>query len=459
MSAAVELLFSATLAGYALINYRSDDDVIDIFTDVSDPVGDSRSVSRNANRLAIDGGTPVRVGLSPPWPFFADDEIAAAVSVLKSGKVNQWTGSQVWDFEKEFADRFPGHTAVAVANGSIALEAALKALGIGPGDEVIVPARSFLASASSVSLVGAKPVFADVDFDTQVITPATIEPLIGPATRAILPVHLSGRPCDMPAIMQLAQSHGLLVIEDCAQSLGAYIAGRPTGVFGHAAAFSFCQDKIITSGGEGGMVLTANEDVSRKVWSWKDHGKSFEIAFGPPQAAGYRWMYESFGTNGRMTEMQAAIGRCQLRKLDRWVAARIANAERLASALSRHACARLVPVPADQIHSYYRLDITIDASSLRPGWSRDRIIAALQAEGIPASVGTCPEIYREAVYARSAQYERLPNAERLGRETVLLLVHPTMTTQYIEECERAIEKVFGAADAKDRAIGSRANRA
>ena len=392
-------------------------------------------------RLAIDGGAPVRTGTPPPWPVFAQDEIDAVVSVLKSGQVNQWTGQLVGNFQDAFSAWHGGMKAIAVSNGSQAIEIALRALGIGAGDEVIVPARSFVATASCVTLIGATPVFADVDLDTQLITAATIAPHIGVATRAVMPVHLNGRPCDMPAIMKLANEHGLLVIEDCAQSLGASIDGRLTGTFGHAAAFSFCQDKIVTTGGEGGMIMTSEDAVWRKAWSFKDHGKSYELAHRPNEPR-YRWMHETAGTNARMTEMQAAIGCRQLTKLGGWIADRQRNAGALAAALQRFPCVRIASVPDNQVHVFYRLEFSINAVKLRRGWDRDKIIAALGAEGISAFAGVCPEIYREQIYARGSDYPILPNAHQLGAESMTLLTHPTLTDAYTRECVHAIDKVF-----------------
>lgn len=404
-----------------------------------------RAVQLGHLRLALEGARPVRSDPIPQWPFYDADEIAAVATILGSGRVNQWTGSTIKTFEEELASYIGQPHAVAVANGSVALEIALRALKIGDGDEVIVPARSFVASASSVSVVGATPIFADVELDTQVITPATIKPLIGPRTRAVIPVHLNGRPCDMPGIMQLAERHGLVVVEDCAQSIGASIDGRKIGAFGHAAAFSFCQDKIVSTGGEGGMIMLADDAAWKNAWSLKDHGKSYDRMFGEQHDPGYRWVHESIGSNARMTEMQAAIGRVQLTKLDGWIAQRNAIANRLAKALTAYSCVSVPAVPAGHVHARYRLELALDDARMRPGWSRDRVMLALNAEGVAASVGTCPEIYREAVYAQKGSYPRLQNAERLARSSLVLLTHPTIDDRYLGDCEAAIEKVLGAA--------------
>src|SRR5215831_6327420 len=280
-----------------------------------------RSVAKS-ERLAIDDGEPVRVASPPRWPKYSPDEIAAAVETLSSGNVNQWTGHRVRAFELAFAEMHEKPHAVAVANGSLALEAILRAHGIGPGDEVIVTPRSFIASASCVDLVGAKPVFADIDVDTELITPITVRPLIGPRTKAVIVVHLNGRPADMQGFTELARRHGILIFEDCAQAHGARINGKLVGSFGHASAFSFCQDKIITTGGEGGMALFKDKADWRRAWSYRDHGKDYDIAFKPLPSSGFRWSHTSFGSNGRLTEMQAAIGLRQLTKLSDWISAR-----------------------------------------------------------------------------------------------------------------------------------------
>jgi len=194
------------------------------------------------------------------WPYYAPDEVQAVTDVLLSGKVNYWTGQVSRQFEQAYADYLGVKHTIAVANGTLALDLAWVALGIGQGDEVIVTSRTFLASVSSIVLAGAKPVFADVDVDSQNITVDTIKAVLTPKTKAIICVHLAGWPCDMPAIMAFAREHNLYVIEDCAQAHGAQINGQAIGSFGDIAAFSFCQDKIMSTGGEGGLVATNNSD-------------------------------------------------------------------------------------------------------------------------------------------------------------------------------------------------------
>src|SRR5271165_4184376 len=270
----------------------------------------------SSSPLAIEGGNPIRKALFPSWPVFAEEAVAAAAEVLRSGKVNYWTGDHGPGFEREFAATLGVKHAVAVANGTVALELALHGLGIGPGDEVIVPCRSFVSSASSIVAVGATPVMVDVDRDSQNVTAEAIESALSPRTRAVMVVHLAGWPCDMKPIMELAGARGLKVIEDCAQAHGARYKGSPVGCFGNVAAFSFCQDKIMTTGGEGGMLVTSDPDVWEKAWSYRDHGRRLPKSSEKPSSSGYRWVYDSPGTNWRMTEMQSVLGRRLLGGID-----------------------------------------------------------------------------------------------------------------------------------------------
>jgi dTDP-4-amino-4,6-dideoxygalactose transaminase len=333
---------------------------------------------------------------------------------------------------------------VAVSNGSVALEIALRALRIGPGDEVIVTSRSFIASAACVDLVGAKPVFADVEDRTGLISAATIEPLVGPRTRAIIPVHLYGRPCDMPAVMQLARDKHLLVIEDCAQAHGAKIGDRYVGAFGDAAAFSFCQDKIISTGGEGGMILFADEDARDRAWSFKDHGKDRARSHGLTRGERLLWLHEGIGTNARMLELQAAIGLVQLGKLEAWVSQRNAIAARLSAALAGYPVVDVCPSSAGSRHAYYRLELNFVPERAAFGWNRNTLIARLNAEGIATFTGVCPEIYRERAYHHRGEVRR-PNAARLGETSAVILAHHTIDEEYLDDCAKAFEKVLGKA--------------
>ena len=366
------------------------------------------------------------------WPVFEQDEISAVLNVLKSGKVNQWTGTEVNSFEKEFAQYLGVGHAIALANGSVALDVALSVLGIGPGDEVIVTPRSFMASAGCIVLRGATPIFVDVDPDSQNITVEAVEGAVTPKTKAVIAVHLAGWPCEMEALKTLCSRQGLYLVEDCAQAHGAKIGGKPAGSFGDFAAFSFCQDKIMTTGGEGGMLVTDNEELWKRAWSFKDHGKDYDAVFHDEHPDGFRWQVKSFGSNYRMTEMQAAIGRVQLKKLDAWVEIRRRLASILTEGFKQFEALRVTCPPEQVRHSYYKYYVFVKPDRLRKGWSRDRVLMALLEKGIPCGTGVCPEIYLEKAFdlcewrtGREGR-RRLEVARQLGETSLMFLVHPTL---------------------------------
>lgn len=401
-----------------------------------------------------------------PWPSFTTEEAVAVQQVLLSNKVNYWTGTECREFEKEFAAWSDTKYAVALSNGTLALDVALKALGIGPGDEVVVTPRTFIASISCVVNAGATPVFADVEADSGNISAATIAKVLTPRTKAMICVHLAGWPCDMDPIMALAQQHGLKVIEDCAQAHGARYKGRAVGSIGHVGAWSFCQDKIMSTGGEGGMVTTNDEALWRAMWSFKDHGKSYEAVYERQHPPGFRWLHESFGTNWRMLEMQAAIGRIQLRRMADWTASRQANAQALTSALQPFAsdagpvrlptfgCASgcksagsALPCTAGCEHAQYKFYAYVRPDKLAPGWSRDRIIEAINAAGVPCYQGSCSEVYLEKAFDGTGwrPAERLPVARDLGETSLMFLVHPTLTEAEIAKTCAVIGDVLSQA--------------
>ncbi len=395
-------------------------------------------------QLACEGGCPVRSDPFPFWPHYAPDEIKAAMLPLKSGRVNYWTGQEGRQFEKEYAAFVGTKYAVAVMNGTVALEAALAALGIAPGDEVITTSRTFIASASCVIMRGGMPVMADVDPVSQNITADTIAAVLTSRTRGIIAVHLAGWPCDMDPILALAREKGLWVVEDCAQAHGAAYKGRPVGSMGDVAAFSFCQDKIITTGGEGGMLTTSSRDVWEKVWSYKDHGKSYDAVYHRQASPGFRWLHESFGTNWRMTEFQAAIGRVQLRKLSEWTALRQRNAAILTEGFSGISGLRVTIPPPEIRHAWYKCYVFVEPEALKPDWSRDRIMAAVCAEGIPCGSGSCSEIYLEKAFDGhpSRPAVRLPVARKLGDTSLMFQVHPTLSPEDMHDTVAAVEKVM-----------------
>ena len=368
-----------------------------------------------------------------PWPSFTEEEANAVRDVILSNKVNYWTGQETRSFEKEFAAWAGTEYAVALANGTVALDLALKALQIGAGDEVIVTSRTFLASVSSIVNAGAVPVFADVDLDSQNITLESIQRVLTARTRAIICVHLAGWPCDMDPIMALAKSHDLKVIEDCAQAHGALYKGRPVGSIGHVGAWSFCQDKIMTTGGEGGMVTTNDRQMWADMWAYKDHGKSWDAVYEREHAPGFRWLHETFGTNWRMLEVQAVIGRIQLGRMEAWQAARLQNAQAIWSAASSLSALRVPEVPAEIQHAAYKCYVFVRPEHLKDGWSRDRILNEISSRGVPVFSGSCSEVYLEKAFDNTGwrPVERLPHAKELGETSLMFLVHPTLTQQEI----------------------------
>ena len=392
----------------------------------------------------MDSGRPERASPFPSWPYYAPDEVDAVAAVLGSGKVNYWTGEEARTFEREFSASVGVKYGVALMNGTVALEAALYVLGIGPGDEVIVPCRTFIATASAVVMRGGVPIMADVDRDSQNLTASAIEPLITPRTRAVIAVHLAGWPCDMDPILDLADRRGLYVIEDCAQAHGATYKGKQVGGLGHVAAFSFCQDKIVSTGGEGGMLTTNDRLIWERVWSLKDHGKGWDSVYHRNHPSGYRWLHDSFGTNWRLTEMQAAIGRIQLRKLSGWVMRRRENARLLDECFARVPSLRITQPQGNVGHSYYKYYAFVRPERLASDWSRDRIVHAIQAEGVPCMSGTCPEAYLEKAFQNTEgrPVSRLPVAKELGETSLMFLVHPTLQPEHIRQTCRAVEKVM-----------------
>lgn len=382
-----------------------------------------------------------------PWPSFTDEEANAVRDVILSNKVNYWTGQECREFEKEFAAWAGTKHAIALANGTVALDLALKALNIGVGDEVVVTSRTFLASASSIVNAGAVPVFADVDADSQNITVESIRAVLSSRTRAIICVHLAGWPCDMDPIMDLAQEHDLFVIEDCAQAHGACYKGRPVGGIGHIGAWSFCQDKIMSTGGEGGMVTTNDCALWSAMWSYKDHGKSWEAVYERQHAPGFRWLHESFGTNWRMMEVQAAIGRIQLCRMPDWQAARLENSRQIWACAAALPGLRVPTVPADIQHAAYKCYVFVRPEKLSEGWSRDRIINEIVGRGVPCYSGSCSEVYLEKAFDDTGWRPEHPLqvARDLGETSLMFLVHPTLTSAEIEKTCSVLREVMGMA--------------
>ncbi|MEH6707379.1 MAG: DegT/DnrJ/EryC1/StrS aminotransferase family protein [Alloalcanivorax venustensis] len=386
-------------------------------------------------------------GPFPPWPSYSEEEADAARRVLLSNRVNYWTGDEGRYFEREFAAFAGTEHAVAVANGTLALDLALRGLDIGPGDKVIVPPRTYLATASAVVNAGARPVFADVDRDSQTLTVATVTAALTPATKAIVCVHLAGWPCDMDALGALAEEHGLWLIEDCAQAHGATWKGRPVGGLGHVGCWSFCQDKIMTTGGEGGMVTTNDAALWSRMWSLKDHGKSWEAVYERDHPPGFRWLHESFGHNWRLTEMQAAIGRIQLQRMGEWTRRRQAHCQTLWDAGRRLPGLRVPALPEAAAHAGYKGYVFVEPAALNPGWSRDRIMNAMVERGVPCFSGSCSEVYLERCFqdAGLAPARPLPVARELGETSLMFLVHPTLEDAHMQRTVDALAEVMNEA--------------
>ena len=378
----------------------------------------------------------------PSWPIFEDDELAAVEAVLSSGRVNYWTGDQCKLFERAWSDYHNGIHSLAMANGSLTLEAALRVLGIGEGDEVIVASRSYVASAMCVVVAGAKPVFADIDKESGNITVASIEAARTPRTKACIPVHLAGWPCDMPAISAWGTQHGVHIIEDCAQAHGASIGGKRVGTWGIFSSWSFCQDKIMTTGGEGGMLCTPDKELWKKAWQFAQHGKNYDLAHSENNSPGFRWLVHHEGTNLRMTEMQAAIGLCQLRKLDDWLARRTRNSKIMQEAL-REVWGLRVPL-TPKGHAHYRCMAYEEGGVV----VRDRILASLEKAGLFSNVGPCPEIYCEPLFTDQgiAPAKPLPLARALGEASLAFLVHHTIDEESMRRHAKTIAEVVNSRD-------------
>ena len=369
------------------------------------------------------------------WPSFTEEEANAVKNVLLSNKVNYWTGNECREFEKEFAEWSNSKYAIALGNGTLALDSAFKALDISFGDEVIVTARTYIASVTSIVNAGAIPIFADIDLNSQNITPETIRSMITSKTKAIVCVHLAGWPCEMDEIMDVANEFNLYIIEDCSQAHGAKYKGKPVGSIGNIGCWSFCQDKIMTTGGEGGMVNTNDKSLWSKMWSYKDHGKSYEAVYQRKHPDGFRWVNESFGTNWRMTEMQGAIGRIQLKRMQNWHTNRIANANKIWDTAKKCKGLRVPDIPNHIDHAAYKCYVFVKSNELKNKWDRDRIIKEINALGVPCYSGSCPEVYLEKAFDKTGfrPKKRLANAKELGETSLMFLVHPTLSKDEINQ--------------------------
>ena len=382
------------------------------------------------------------------WPSFSEEEANAVKTVLLSNKVNYWTGNECRKFEKEFAIWSNAKYAIALGNGTLALDNAFKALNISFGDEVIVTARTYIASVTSIVNAGAIPIFADVDLNSQNITPESIRSMITNKTKAIVCVHLAGWPCEMNEIIDIANEFNLYIIEDCSQAHGAKYKGKPVGSIGNIGCWSFCQDKIMTTGGEGGMVTTNDENLWNRMWSYKDHGKSYKAVYEKKHPDGFKWLNESFGTNWRMTELQGAIGRIQLKRMSNWNSNRIFNANKIWNTTKNFTGLRVPNIPDYINHAAYKCYVFVEEKNLKKGWNRNRIMEEINKLGVPCYTGVCPEVYLEKAFDNSGfrPKERLLNAKKLGETSLIFLVHPTLNKNEIQKTCDVITSVMKSAN-------------
>lgn len=413
--------------------------------------------------LAINGGTKVWNNGFPTWPSFSEETIQAAMEPLRTGKVNYWTGSIGMKFESEWAKWLGVRNAISVTNGTAALHTALAALNVGPGDEVICPSYSFIASSFCALQAGALPVFADVGFD-HLIDPAGIEEKITERTKAIIVVHLYGAVADMDPILAVAKKYHLKVVEDCAQCFGGVYKGRKAGTLGDAGCFSFCQSKHFTTGGEGGMVVTDDDDLAWECRSFRDHGYDVKERLNLLELEGkLMYIHKRVGFNFRMTEIQSQIGLCELARFDSWnLKNRVRNGRLLKAALEKHPLVMHAPVDtAERQNAYWWAPFVLDTDKLT--CSIKAFIQAVAAEGVPVYGVLWPEMYKERAYierngfgvakypffdpkARNIDYSQVdcPRARWMTDRTLCFFAHPVYTEAHIQACVDAFNKVAAA---------------
>jgi dTDP-4-amino-4,6-dideoxygalactose transaminase len=413
-------------------------------------------------KLAIDGGEKVCSEPLPQWPQFAPEAIHKVSEILASGKVNYWTGRTGREFEVKFAEYCGSPYAISTTNGTSALHTALYALGIGPGDEVICPSYTFIATAFSILQAGAQPVFADIDA-SHTIDPHGIERLITARTKAILVVHIFGIACDMAPILELARRYGLVVVEDCAQSLGGEYEGKKLGTLGDAGCFSFCQSKHFTTGGEGGAVTVRENGYAWMCRSFRDLGYEPEQRLEMfERGAMLNYIHERVGYNYRMTEMQSAIGMVELDRFESWnIVERRRNGNQLSNALAGHPAIRDVPLDTDKRrNAYWWAPFVLNLEAIRVPAAQ--FARAMRAEGISVHTVPWPEVYDQDAFrkkmgfgklaypfndpnARPIDYDNVfcPKARELGEATIAFPVHPVYTHRQMNFNIEAFEKVYG----------------
>ncbi|MHC4795399.1 MAG: DegT/DnrJ/EryC1/StrS family aminotransferase [Planctomycetota bacterium] len=415
------------------------------------------------SKLAIEVGKPVTTKPFPMWPSFQQSTIKKAMEPLKSGKVNYWTGEVGTEFEKQWARWNRAKYAITTTSGTSALHTAVAALGIGPGDEVICPSYSFIASSFCILQAGALPVFADVD-NSHTLDPKDIKSKINRRTKAILVVHLYGIVADMDPIMRIARKHNLYVIEDCAQCFGGIYKGKKAGTIGDVGCFSFCQSKHFTTGGEGGAVITNHDDIHWECKSFRDHGYDVKERLRLLELeAKLMYIHNRVGFNYRMTEMQSTIGLCELKRLSSWnLPNRRQNGRYLIKALKDHPLVLHPPLDTKaRQNAYWWAPFVLDTNKLKV--SVKQFIAAMNAEGVPTYSVLWPEMYKEEAFikrngfgrrkypfndpkARKIDYTKVvcKKARWLTDRTISLFTHPVYRLNHMQLYVKAFEKVAKA---------------
>lgn len=373
------------------------------------------------------------------WPFFNENMINDINTVIRSGKVNQWTGGKVFEFQNKFCDYFKCKHSVAVSNGTVALDLCLKALNLKQSDEVIVTSRSFIASASCCLFNDIKVNFADVDLNSQNITVESIKNVMNNNVKAIIVVHLAGYAADIENILNFCNNNNLYLIEDCAQCHGGKFKDKYLGTFGHINSWSFCQDKIITTLGEGGMITTNDTSLFKRAWSIKDHGKNYDKIFADlnykrnkMQSNNFKFIHDNIGTNWRLTEVQAVTGLHSLDLLDEWVKIRRRNAQILTNKFKSCKLIRIPYIPEYIYHSYYKFYIFINTENLKENSNRDSILNEIVKHGIPCQQGSCGEIYKENAFKNYKNIE-CSNSIKLSQTAIMFKVDPSYNETEIEE--------------------------
>lgn len=419
------------------------------------------------DKLAIDGGPKAVTNKLAGWPQFDERAIQAVTEVLKSGKVNYWTGPMGMKFEKSYAQWQGSNFAISVATGTAALHTALSALGIGPGDEVIVPSYTFIATSFSVVQAGAIPRFADVNLEDHCISLESAEKLVTERTKAIIPVHLYGNVCDMDPIMEFAKRHGIFVLEDNAEAFGGEYKGRKTGTIGHIAACSFCQNKTFTTGGEGGMVTTDDEEIAWKARSFRDHGYDVKERLNLLEMEQkLPYIHNMVGFNYRMTEMQSAIGLAELERIDTWnMPNRRRNAKIVMDRLAELPQVRYMPVDTpERRNGWYVMAFSLDIEDMN--CDIRKFVSAVVAEGAPCWKVFWPQCHTENAFMNrqafgntgfpftskeytsfgSVDYSKVevPNARWHEEHTFTCFGFPTSTEEDMNQVADAIVKVIEA---------------